>query len=75
MSGIYSVMDYYKHEKMQAVEYVSTMHKATDGVENFDYYSPTSLLKKLNEGSVETILLLLFLFTYCQCPTAEAATH
>lgn len=53
LSGVYSVMDHYKHEKMRAVEYVSTMHKAMDGVENFDYYSPTSLLKKLNEEQLK----------------------
>jgi len=38
---------------MRAVEYVSTMHKAMDGVENFDYYSPTSLLKKLNKDQLK----------------------
>ncbi len=51
-------MDHYKHEKMRAVEYVSTMHKAMDGVENFDYYSPTALLKKLNEDQLKR---------YCYC--------
>lgn len=53
LSGVYSIMDHYKHEKMRAVEYVSTMHKAMDGVENFDYYSPTSLLKKLNNDQLK----------------------
>lgn len=53
LSGVYNVMDHYKHEKMRAVEYVSTMHKAMGGVENFDYYSPTSLLKKFNEDQLK----------------------
>lgn len=55
LSGVYNVMDHYTHEKMRAVEYVSTMHKAMGGVENFDYYSPTSLLKKLNEDQLKRV--------------------
>ncbi|KAI2664516.1 hypothetical protein H4Q32_002742 [Labeo rohita] len=55
LSGVYSIMDHYNHEKMRAVEYVSTMHKAMDGVKNFDYYSPTSLLKKLNEDQLKRV--------------------
>lgn len=53
LSGVYNIMDHYKHEKMRGVEYVSTMHKAMGGLENFDYYSPTSLLKKLNEDQLK----------------------
>lgn len=55
LSGVYSIMDHYKHEKMRAVEYVSTMHKAMDGVENFDYYSPTSLLRKMKEDQLKRV--------------------
>lgn len=58
-------MDHYKHEKMRGVEYVSTMHKAMGGVENFDYYSPTSLLKKLNEDQLKRydIHIVAYLYT------------
>uniref|UniRef100_A0A3Q3WVT2 BD-FAE-like domain-containing protein n=1 Tax=Mola mola TaxID=94237 RepID=A0A3Q3WVT2_MOLML len=40
LSGVYDIMDHYEHEQKRAVEYVSTMHKAMNGVENFAYYSP-----------------------------------
>lgn len=46
-------MDHYEHEKMRAVEYISAMHKAMDGVENFEYYSPTARLKKLKEDQLK----------------------
>lgn len=55
LSGVYNIMDHYKHEKMRGVEYVSTMHKAMDGMENFEYYSPTSLLEKLNEDQLKRV--------------------
>uniref|UniRef100_A0A3Q3EZW6 Si:dkey-193c22.1 n=1 Tax=Kryptolebias marmoratus TaxID=37003 RepID=A0A3Q3EZW6_KRYMA len=47
LSGVYDVSDHYEHEQKRGIEYVSTMHKAMNGVENFPYYSPTHLLKKL----------------------------
>ncbi|XP_029917018.1 probable isoprenylcysteine alpha-carbonyl methylesterase ICME [Myripristis murdjan] len=55
LSGVYNIMDHYKHEQMRAVEYVSTMHKAMNGVENFPYYSPTHLLKTFNQEKLKRV--------------------
>ncbi|KAI4881521.1 hypothetical protein NFI96_033563, partial [Prochilodus magdalenae] len=55
LSGVYNIMDHYQHEKMRAVEYVSSMHKAMEGVENFDYYSPTVLLPRLNKKQLKRV--------------------
>lgn len=55
LSGVYNVMDHYQHEKMRGIEYVSPMHKAMDGMEKFDYYSPTVLIKKLNRNQLKRV--------------------
>ncbi|XP_036385963.1 probable isoprenylcysteine alpha-carbonyl methylesterase ICMEL2 [Megalops cyprinoides] len=55
LSGVYDILDHYQHEKMRGIEYVSTMHKAMGGVENFEFYSPTALLKKLSEEKLERV--------------------
>lgn len=55
LSGVYNIMDHYEHEQMRAIEYVSTMHKAMNGVENFPYYSPTHLLKKLSQDKLNKV--------------------
>ncbi|KAM9463397.1 uncharacterized protein ACWYII_009109 isoform 2-T3 [Salvelinus alpinus] len=55
LSGVYNIVDHYEHEQMRAVEYVSTMHKAMNGVENFPYYSPTHLLKKFSEAQLKRV--------------------
>lgn len=55
LSGVYNIMDHYEHEQMRAVEYVSTMHKAMNGVENFPYYSPTHLLKTFSEDKLKRV--------------------
>ncbi|CAN9512996.1 unnamed protein product [Ophioblennius macclurei] len=55
LSGVYNIMDHYVHEQKRAVEYVSTMHKAMNGVENFPYYSPTHLLEKLSQDKLSRI--------------------
>ena len=52
LSGVYNIMDHYEHEQMRAIEYVSTMHKAMNGVENFPYYSPTHLLKEFSQDKL-----------------------
>lgn len=52
LSGVYNIMDHYKHEQKRAVESVSTMHKAMGGVDNFSYYSPTDLLKQLSQDKL-----------------------
>lgn len=55
LSGVYDIMDHYEHEQKRAVEYVSTMHKAMNGVENFSYYSPTHLLKKFSQDKLSRV--------------------
>ncbi|MCJ8746978.1 hypothetical protein PDJAM_G00148050 [Pangasius djambal] len=55
LSGVYDIMDHYEHEKTRAVEYISAMHKAMDGVENFEYYSPTSRIRKLKKDQLERL--------------------
>ncbi|KAM7017940.1 uncharacterized protein LKV04_000622 isoform 2-T2 [Tautogolabrus adspersus] len=55
LSGVYNIMDHYEHEQKRAVEYVSTMHKAMNGVENFPYYSPTHLLKKFSQDKLSRV--------------------
>ncbi|XP_030622505.1 probable isoprenylcysteine alpha-carbonyl methylesterase ICMEL2 [Chanos chanos] len=55
LSGVYNIIDHYQHEKMRGVEYVSTMHKAMDGVENFEYYSPTDMIKKFTEDQLKRV--------------------
>ncbi|KAL0979907.1 hypothetical protein UPYG_G00191430 [Umbra pygmaea] len=55
LSGVYNIVDHYEHEQMRAVEYVSTMHKAMNGVENFPYYSPTHLLKKFSKDQLNRV--------------------
>lgn len=69
-------MDHYEHEQKRGVEYVSSMHKAMNGMENFAYYSPTHLLKRLSQDQVNrwdknTCFLILALMTLafagCDC--------
>ncbi|KAG5841146.1 uncharacterized protein si:dkey-193c22.1 isoform X2 [Anguilla rostrata] len=55
LSGVYNILDHYRHEKTRGVEYVSPMHKAMGGIENFDYYSPTSTLKTLTDDQLKTV--------------------
>lgn len=60
LSGVYDITDHYEHEKVRGVEYISTMHKAMDGVENFEYYSPTARIRKLNKDQLERYKTNLF---------------
>lgn len=67
LSGVYNITDHYEHQKKRGVEYVSAMHKATNGVENFPYYSPSHLLRtfdqdKLNRCDTATAVTVLSLF-------------
>ncbi|XP_072520876.1 uncharacterized protein [Salminus brasiliensis] len=55
LSGVYNIMDHYHHEKTRGIEYVSPMHKAMDGKENFDYYSPMALVQKLNKKQLKRV--------------------
>lgn len=52
LSGVYNVPDHYQHEQKRAVEYVSAMHKAMNGVENFPYYSPTHVLTEASQDTL-----------------------
>lgn len=52
LSGVYNIMDHYEHEQKRGVEYVSTMHKAMNGVENFPYYSPTQILREFSQDKL-----------------------
>lgn len=52
LSGVYNILDHYEHEQKRAVEYISTMHKAMNGVENFTHYSPTHVLKELSQDKL-----------------------
>lgn len=55
LSGVYNIVDHYEHEQMRAVEYVSTMHKAMNGVHNFPYYSPEHILNTFSQDQLERI--------------------
>ncbi|CAG08598.1 unnamed protein product [Tetraodon nigroviridis] len=55
LSGVYNILDHYEHEQRRAVEYVSTMHKAMNGVENFTYYCPTHVLKELSQDKLSRL--------------------
>lgn len=52
LSGVYNITDHYEHQKRRAVEYVSAMHKAMNGVENFPFYSPSHLLRTLSQDQL-----------------------
>ncbi|XP_072289891.1 uncharacterized protein [Eucyclogobius newberryi] len=55
LSGVYNILDHYEHEQMRGVEYVSTMHKAMNGVHNFPYYSPTHVLNTFGEDKLKRV--------------------
>ncbi|XP_055017763.1 uncharacterized protein si:dkey-193c22.1 isoform X2 [Boleophthalmus pectinirostris] len=55
LSGVYNILDHYEHEQMRGIEYVSTMHKAMNGVHNFSYYSPTHVLKTFGEDKLKRV--------------------
>ncbi|XP_041856614.1 probable isoprenylcysteine alpha-carbonyl methylesterase ICME [Melanotaenia boesemani] len=61
LSGVYNIMDHYEHEQKRAVEYVSTMHKAMNGVENFPYYSPMHVVKTLSRDKLDRLPLFALL--------------
>uniref|UniRef100_A0A1A7X044 BD-FAE-like domain-containing protein n=1 Tax=Iconisemion striatum TaxID=60296 RepID=A0A1A7X044_9TELE len=52
LSGVYDITDHYEHEQKRGIEYISTMHKAMNGEENFSYYSPNHLLRKLSSENL-----------------------
>ena len=53
LSGVYNIMDHYEHEQTRAVEFVSTMHKAMNGTENFPYYSPEHILNDFDKENLK----------------------
>ena len=48
IGGPYHIMDHYHHEEWRGVEDFSSMWKAMLGLENFDRFSPTLTVQKLN---------------------------
>lgn len=60
LSGVYDIMEHYEHEKTRGVEYISAMHKAMDGIKNFESYSPTARIRKLNKEQLERYTTNLF---------------
>ncbi|XP_046872724.1 probable isoprenylcysteine alpha-carbonyl methylesterase ICMEL2 [Hypomesus transpacificus] len=55
LSGVYNIMDHYEHEQTRAVEFVSTMHKAMNGTENFPYYSPEHILNDFDKENLKRV--------------------
>lgn len=55
LSGVYNILDHYRHEQMRGIEYVSTMHKAMNGVDNFTYYSPAHVLNTFSEDKLKRL--------------------
>ncbi|XP_077379101.1 uncharacterized protein LOC144019727 isoform X2 [Festucalex cinctus] len=55
LSGVYDIMEHYEHEQKRGVEYVSSMHKAMNGVQNFPYYSPTHLLGTFDQEKLSRV--------------------
>lgn len=53
LSGVYDIMDHYQHEKTRGIEFVSAMHNAMTGVENFPLYSPTCVVKTLSQEKLD----------------------
>uniref|UniRef100_A0A3Q2NYW8 Si:dkey-193c22.1 n=1 Tax=Fundulus heteroclitus TaxID=8078 RepID=A0A3Q2NYW8_FUNHE len=56
LSGVYSIMDHYEHEKMRGIEYMSCMSRAMNGEENFPRYSPAHVVKSLNGDKLKVTL-------------------
>ncbi|XP_061623482.1 uncharacterized protein si:dkey-193c22.1 isoform X1 [Phyllopteryx taeniolatus] len=55
LSGVYNIMEHYEYEQKRGVEYVSAMHKAMNGVENFPYYSPTHWLETFDQDKLSRV--------------------
>lgn len=49
IGGVYHIMDHYLHESKRAVEDISPMWRAAEGLENFERYSPALLVPQLSE--------------------------
>uniref|UniRef100_A0A3P9NWK4 Si:dkey-193c22.1 n=1 Tax=Poecilia reticulata TaxID=8081 RepID=A0A3P9NWK4_POERE len=58
MSGVYSVMDHYEHEKKRGIEYVSCMSRAMNGEKNFPHYSPMHIVQNLSGDRAPRFILL-----------------
>ncbi|XP_023676419.1 uncharacterized protein [Paramormyrops kingsleyae] len=55
LSGVYDIVDHYEYERTRGVEFVSSMHKAMGGVENFHLYSPRRFLQRLSRDKLERL--------------------
>ncbi|XP_023198929.1 probable isoprenylcysteine alpha-carbonyl methylesterase ICMEL2 [Xiphophorus maculatus] len=65
MSGVYSIMDHYEHEKKRGIEYVSCMSRAMDGEKNFPYYSPVHIVQNLSEDKLSRAPRFVLLHGNC----------
>ncbi|XP_057688376.1 uncharacterized protein si:dkey-193c22.1 isoform X1 [Corythoichthys intestinalis] len=75
LSGVYNIMEHYKYEQERGVEYVSAMHKAMNGVENFPYYSPTYWLEKFDQDKLKRVPPLTLIHGTCDIMVpADAST-
>ena len=74
IGGPYHIMDHYHHEAWRGVEDLSPMWKAMLGLENFDRFSPTFTVQKLNTadaakyviyGGKSAVTLLFEIISIC----------
>ncbi|XP_077457936.1 uncharacterized protein LOC144075033 [Stigmatopora argus] len=76
LSGVYNIVEHYKYEQKRGVEYVSAMHKAMNGVENFPYYSPTYWLEKFDQDKLKRLPPFTLIHGTCDIMVpAEASTE
>ncbi|XP_071830048.1 uncharacterized protein [Apostichopus japonicus] len=55
ISGVYHLMDYYHHESTRGMEDISLMWRAAEGLQNFEKYSPVSIVPSLNDSQIKRI--------------------
>ena len=52
IGGVYHIMDHYHHETWRGVEDLSPMWRVMHGLENFDEFSPTLTVHKLDKDQI-----------------------
>ncbi|XP_054895339.1 uncharacterized protein si:dkey-193c22.1 [Poeciliopsis prolifica] len=65
LSGVYSIMDHYEHEKKRGIEYVSCMSRAMDGEKNFPHYSPMQIVQNLSDDKLSRAPRFVLLHGNC----------
>ncbi|XP_014873617.1 isoprenylcysteine alpha-carbonyl methylesterase ICME-like isoform X2 [Poecilia latipinna] len=65
LSGIYNIVEYYEHEQKRGIEYLSSMTRAMNGEENFPYYSPVHIVKKLSKEQLSRVPQFVLLHGDC----------